>query len=73
MKLTLHFTDDEMLACLKAHGYEIIRIEQKHEDHIHGSRFTTTIRWEFIAIKDDVAQQFEKAFEQLIKVKLLKP
>lgn len=71
MKLTLHFTDEEMLACLKAHGYEVKRIEQTHEDHIHGSRFTTTMRWDFIAIKDGNAQQFEKAFEQLIKSKLL--
>ena len=73
MKLTLQFTDDEILSSLKAHGYEVIRIAQKHEDHIHGSRHITTLRWDFIAIKEGTAVQFEKAFEQLIKSKLLTP
>lgn len=73
MILKLHFTDKEILQALADHGYEIKSVIVKSEEPIHGSRFIERIRYEYQVTKDGVTDQYESAFQKLIKHKLLTP
>ncbi|HWK58130.1 MAG TPA: hypothetical protein VNQ80_12360 [Parapedobacter sp.] len=71
MKLTLHFTDEEILKSLASHGYEVKRLYREEPEHIHGSAFITRTWYDYVATKDGHTEQYERAFEKLIKQKLL--
>lgn len=71
MTLKLHFTDEEILQALANHGYEVKRLFREKEEHIHGSTFITHTWYDYVASKNGNTEQYERAFEKLIKHKLL--
>ena len=71
MIISLHFTDEEIIRALKAHGFTVTRSFQQTEDHVHGSRFITRNQYDRFAHKGGHTEQYKKAFEKLIKQKLL--
>lgn len=73
MKLTLHFTDEEILKALHDHGYDIKKVIAKSAEPIHGSRFVERITFDYQVTKEGISDQYEHAFQKLIKSKLLKP
>lgn len=69
--LSIYFSEEEVTATLRAHGYLVRELYDQEEHHIHGSRFTSEPVRRLLATKDGVTEPALNAFSRLIKQKLL--
>lgn len=69
--MQLHFTEDEMTDFLLSRGYVVCVRGEVYEVNTYQNRFVEDFRVIVEAIKDDMVQPIERAFEKEFKQQLL--